>query len=329
MSYRNEDSKPESKVGAILGGVLTVIAIAIGIVMALTMRSIAPSQYAVFEYKPFLFGWSSLEERAYPGPNRFYMWPSTAMWTLDTTPVPINIHADDFMSADKMFLDFDVSLTVQFVKPEKASQMVRRFNTENVGNVFYKLVLQGVNPLGDKGKMRPSGEFMSFLRDEVRHHHSSVFIAAQNEDGSISSSASEVETKTMKHINDYLAKQGADMIQVTNLALGKANPPDGVRNAIDETARQGQEKKTQDARRLAQEARKAAEVATAEADNAYIDKVKLSTEQYVELKRLLTIEKVCGQDKGNNCIVPIGGGTSAPILVAPQRFERTAMPAKQ
>lgn len=307
---------------AIVGAVIWFV------VALFTMRSISPSEVAVFEYRPFVFGSSSLDDRPIGGPQRFYMWPSTSMWTLNTAPQTLPAHADDFMSADRVPLDFDIAITIKLADPAKAPAVVRKFSSESVVSVFRLLVLQDAKD--QQGKVATRGEFMSYLRDQVRHHSSSVFIAAQNADGTPSDAASQVEKQTRDYINKFLSENGADMIRVENIALGRANPPDGVRRSIEATAQQAQDVKTQGERKRAQDARKDAEIAAAAAERAFMDSVKLTPEQFVELQRIRAIEKVCTGSA--TCVLNMGGG-NMPIAI-PARvptIERTgaAIPTKQ
>jgi hypothetical protein len=253
-------------------------------------------------------GWQG-DGRVGKGPQRFYRWVTTSVWVADTAPYTIDAHADDFMSADRVPLDFDLSVTARCADWRNIPEMIDRFGTADCFQVLRRLVLQ-LAPEGSRGS--PRGEFMSYLRDQVRHHNSSVFIAAQDADGKPSDAASEVERQTREHINRFLEANGAAMIKVDNIALGRANPPPGVRASIEATAQQAQDIKTQVERERAQKARLNAEVAAAAAERAFMDSVKLNSAEFIELQRIRAWEKVCVNN--NICVFTQG---AAPPLALP------------
>ena len=290
-------------IGAIAGAVGAIFLI----VLAINgMRTIDAGEVGVFKYQPYLFGRGHVDTQIVTGPDRAYMWPSTSLIPVSIAPQTLTVHAEDFMTSDRVPLDFDVAITLRVTEPAKAPELIQRFGQGTVP-VFRTLVLQ------QSDKTAPTGELMSYLRDQVRHYHSAVFIAAQNEDGTPSDSASMVETQTREHVNAFLARNGASLIQVENIALGRANPPDGVKKTIETTAQQAQEVKTQHERTRAAEARKAAEIATAEADQAYLQAMGLSGEQFIALEQLKVQREVC---KTNTCVFT-GAGQMPIALPAP------------
>jgi hypothetical protein len=81
------------------------------------------------------------------------------------------------------------------------------------------------------------------------------------------------------------------------MTVGRANPPDAIKNQRIETATQEQRIQTEQQIKLAENQRKAAEEARAAADNAYRQAIGLSPEQYVQLKRIEMELKVCADGK--------------------------------
>jgi hypothetical protein len=81
------------------------------------------------------------------------------------------------------------------------------------------------------------------------------------------------------------------------MTVGRANPPDAIKNQRIETAAQEQRVQTEKQIKLAEDQRKAAEEARAAADNAYRQALGLSPEQYVQLKRIEMERAVCGEGK--------------------------------
>jgi hypothetical protein len=274
------------------------------------MATIEPDEAAIFDYRPLIFGSAFLGEEVYLGPNRFYMWLTTTMRKCPLSPDSISANADDFVSKNQVPLDFDIAITVKLADPKGCPKMLKTFGTTNPISVFRKLMLQTYDTDDKTKKIGPSrGEFMSYFREQVKLFHSSVFIAAQNEDGTPSGEASNIEKMTVAYANQFLKANGAGMVVIENVALGKANPPVNVLKAIEDTAAQAQDMKTQHERKRAQDVRAAAEKSKALADRAYIDSLNLPNELYVELKRIEAMEKVCGGQ--TVCII----GTTPPVVL--------------
>jgi methylphosphotriester-DNA--protein-cysteine methyltransferase len=81
------------------------------------------------------------------------------------------------------------------------------------------------------------------------------------------------------------------------MTVGRANPPDSIKNQRIETATQEQRVQTEKQIKLAEDQRKAAEESRAAADNAYRQAIGLSPEQYVQLKRIEMERAVCNEGK--------------------------------
>ncbi len=99
-------------------------------------------------------------------------------------------------------------------------------------------------------------------------------------------------------------------VEITDLNVGKVNPPDAIKTQRIETAAQEQRAITEQRRKLAEDQRKAAEFARADADNAYNEKMRISPEQFVRIKQIEMMHDVCGK---GNCTFLMGGGVT-PVL---------------
>jgi regulator of protease activity HflC (stomatin/prohibitin superfamily) len=86
-------------------------------------------------------------------------------------------------------------------------------------------------------------------------------------------------------------------IRLVTMTVGRANPPDAIKNQRIETATQEQRVNTEKQRKLAEDQRKMAEESRATADNAYRQAIGLSPEQYVQLKRIEMEARVCADGK--------------------------------
>ena len=70
------------------------------------------------------------------------------------------------------------------------------------------------------------------------------------------------------------------------MTVGRANPPDAIKNQRIETAAQEQRANTEKQRKLAEDQRLQAELSRANADNAYRNQMSLSPEQFLRLEAI-------------------------------------------
>jgi len=85
------------------------------------------------------------------------------------------------------------------------------------------------------------------------------------------------------------------------MTVGKANPPDAIKNQRIETAAQEQRSNTERQRKLAEDQRLQAETSRAAADNAYREAMHLSPEQFIQLEQIKMQEAVCGREGKGAC----------------------------
>lgn len=274
------------------------------------MDSISANETAVFNYNPYLFGRAYLDQTPYHGPYRAYYWFGTSMWTCNNVPHPIVVHADDFMSSDRVMLDFDVSILVGITDKDKCAEMLRAHGTTDPWKVFRRLV---ATESEINGKLVTTGEFLSYLREQVKHLHSAEFMAAQDEHGKPSDKAAAIEKDAKQYIENFLKVNNAGMIGVYNIALGRANPPDQVKKSMADTSSKAQDVKTQSEAFAYETKRRATEEEKAKADMAYMNGMKMSPEMYIQLKQI----EACRA--GATCVIGSGGQTPPPIVIAPTR----------
>jgi len=107
-----------------------------------------------------------------------------------------------------------------------------------------------------------------------------------------------------KEIHDELIKFIKDKglpVELVTMTVGKANPPDSVKNQRIETATQEQRIQTEQQTKLAEDQRKAAETSRADADNAYREAMHLSPEQFIQLETIKMQNQVCGPNGKATC----------------------------
>jgi len=90
-------------------------------------------------------------------------------------------------------------------------------------------------------------------------------------------------------------------VQLVTMTVGRANPPDSVKNQRIETAAQQQRIQTETQRKLAEDARLQAEQSRAAADNAYREAMHLSPEQFLALETIKMQASVCGPEGKATC----------------------------
>jgi regulator of protease activity HflC (stomatin/prohibitin superfamily) len=117
-----------------------------------------------------------------------------------------------------------------------------------------------------------------------------------NETAISTSALDAIDSEIHDTLVDFIKEKGLPVRLVT-MTVGRANPPDAIKNQRIETAAQEQRIQTEIQIKNAETQRKAAEEARAAADNAYRQAIGLSPEQYVQLKRIEMEQRVCGDGK--------------------------------
>ena len=132
-------------------------------------------------------------------------------------------------------------------------------------------------------------QFKTMVRQAVRKR-------GMNETAISTSALDAIDSEIHDTLIDFIKEKGLPVRLVT-MTVGRANPPDAIKNQRIETAAQEQRIQTEIQIKNAETQRKAAEEARAAADNAYRQAIGLSPEQYVQLKRVEMELKVCGDGK--------------------------------
>lgn len=247
-------------------------------VAALTLlsacSSVAPIQgeEAVLIAKPMFFGHGGVLKEPVKTGREYVAW-TTDHVMVNMQPVNWQVPFDDLMTKDGVPIDFEASVVVQV---KDSVTLIEKF-----GEKWF------VNNID-----RP---FRSAVRDSVRKYGMNEVAIDTN---AISAIDTEVEAAIKKHIVDHKIP-----IEIVSLTVGKANPPDSIKNQRIETASEEQRASTEIKRTKAEENRRAAEGARAVADNAYRQAMGLSGEQFVELERIKMMNQVCAK---GNCSFVIG-----------------------
>lgn len=174
---------------------------------------------------------------------------------------------DDTMSADGVPLGFRAVINLQITD---SVAMVKNF-----GPAWYKNNVEQ--------------EFAQQVRQAVRKR-------GMNEMAINTSAIDKVDTEVETGMATYLKEKGLPVKLIT-MTVGRANPPDAIKNQRVETAAQEQRVQTEKQIALAEDQRKNAETSRAAADNAYRQAIGLSPDQYVQLKRIEMMNRVCSEAK--------------------------------
>lgn len=247
-----------------------------------TVVSPDAGQQAVLVDKPWFFGHGGVQpDPVLPG--RSYTWFSTQKIYVNMFPQQFDGNFADLMSSDGVPLDFHAVIRLQVTNPVA---LVRDF-----GEDWYKNNVEQ--------------EFFNRVRAAVKKH-------GMNETAIQTTAIDEIDAEVTHAMSEYIRLNKLP-IRLVKITVGKANPPDAVRNQRVETAQQEQRVLTEQKRDLAEQSRKAAERSRAEADNAYRNAMNLSPAQFVEMERIKMQSAVCA-GKDSHCTFIIGSGRVDPVV---------------
>jgi len=247
-------------------------------VSACTAAAPDPGQEAVLVRKPWVFGHGGVETTPVKT-GRSWVALTTQVWYVNTVPMLFTEHFDDLMSLDGVPLDFDASLRVQVTDSVALVDKFGVFPDQNGAPLWYRANV--VQP------------FRNLVRQEVRKH-------GMNETAISTEAIDKIDAEIHDSVEAYIANKSLPAKLLT-LTVGKANPPDSVKNQRIETAAQQQRIQTEQQKKLAEDQRKLAEESRAAADNAYREAMHLSPEQFIQLEMIKMQGHVCGIDGKANC----------------------------
>ena len=193
-----------------------------------TVVSPDAGQQAVLIDKPVLFGHGGVRPEAVPT-GLSYTWFSTDKIYVNMFPQQYDGNFTDLMSSDGVPLDFHAIIRLQVVDPVTL--------VKNFGQDWYKNNVEQ--------------EFFNRVRSAVKKH-------GMNETAIQTTAIDEIDSEVSREMTEYL-NQNKLPIRLLKITVGKANPPDAVRNQRVETAQQEQRVLTEQKRDLAEQSRKAAE----------------------------------------------------------------------
>lgn len=182
-------------------------------------------------------------------------------------PIQFNEHFDDLMSSDGVPLDFDSVLRLQVTD---SVRLIKLFGPD-----WYKINV--------------GAEFRNRVRQAVRKH-------GMNETAINTQAVDAIDEEVSTAMVAYFKDAGLP-VKLVQMTVGKANPPDSIKNQRIETAAQQQRIMTEQQRTKAEVARLQAEQARAAADNAFRSAMQMSPEQYLRLETIKMQRDVCREGK--------------------------------
>ena len=223
---------------------------------------------AVLIAKPLIFGSGGVfDETVKPG-LQYVAWTTSATY-VDMRPKQANVQFDDLMSKDGVPLDFDAAIRYKVID---AVKLVKFFGADEQ---WFGRNLES--------------PFRNAVRDAVKKR-------GMNEMAIDASAAEAVDAEVSKAVEAIIKRDGIP-IQLIDVTLGRANPPDAIKHQRVATAEQEQRQQTERQAKLAEDQRMEHERSRAQADNAYRLAMSLSPDQFLQLKSIEAMREVCGGGK--------------------------------
>lgn len=265
---------------------ILAVALTLGL-SACTVAQPDAGEEAVFVAKPILFGHGGVVDTPVKT-GLSYAAFSTGKVYVNVKPAEYHVRFDDLQTRDGVPIDFDATLVLQVTDSVK---LVRDFGA-------YPTSEQDTRPVWYTANV--DAAFRELVRQAVRKH-------GMNEIAIDTSAIAAVDNEVTAGLEAYI-KASKLPVKIVRITVGKANPPEAVKNQRIETAQQEQKVISEGKRELAEIGRKKAEQARAEADNAYRVQMNLSPEQFVDLARSENEKIACIAAKGGCTIIKGGAG---------------------
>lgn len=229
-----------------------------------------PGQEAVIVRKPWILGHGGVDATPVKT-GQTWVALSTQVWYVPTVPIQFTEHFEDLMSADGVPLDFDASLRFQITDSVKLVDKFGVYDDAQNLPLWYRANL--IQP------------FRNLVRQEVRKH-------GMNETAINTVAIEQIDTVVSEQLTQYIKTIGLP-VNLVDMTVGRANPPDAIKTQRIETAAQEQRANTEKQRKLAEDQRLLAEQSRAVADNAYRNQMNLSPEQFLRLEAVHMQRDVC------------------------------------
>jgi regulator of protease activity HflC (stomatin/prohibitin superfamily) len=135
--------------------------------------------------------------------------------------------------------------------------------------------------------------FWTMVRQAVRKR-------GMNETAISTTALDDIDAEIRDALTSFIQAKGLPVKLIT-MTVGRANPPDSIKNQRVETATQEQRIQTEKQVKMAEDERMKAEQSRASADNAYREAMHLSPEQFIQLETIKMQYAVCGPNGKGTC----------------------------
>lgn len=246
------------------------------------IHSVSPDadEEAVLIKKPWIFGHGGVVDSPVES-GLTWCWFSTHSEYFKIVPVKHQVDMDDLFSDDNTPLDFHTIIITQ-IKKGKSPILLRNYGKDWFNTNLYNY-------------------YCNLVRDHISQH--SPFDLMSNRQ-----ILNEIDDKVLKQMQFYvetLSKNKEFPVVVKQVTIGKATPNKEQLAEMNKTAKAVQAKQTQEREAEVQLAREKAERQRAKADKAYMEEMRLSAQDFIQLKWIETVN----EKQGANIDVMVGPNT--------------------
>src|SRR5580700_599850 len=229
--------------------------------------------------KPWIFGHGGVDSEPVK-PGRTFAAITTEGVDVYMQPQKFDTEMHDTMTSDGVPISFHAIVVLQVTD---SVALIKNF-----GPTWYQNNLEE--------------QFKTMVRQAVRKR-------GMNETAISTTALDAIDAEIRDNLAGFIKDKGLP-IKLVTMTVGRANPPDAIKNQRIETAAQEQRVQTEKQVKLAEDQRAMAEASRAAADNAYRQAMGLSPEQFIQLEQIKMQRAVCGEGK-STCIF---NGAATPTL---------------
>lgn len=219
----------------------------------------------VFVKKPLFFGDGGVCEEPLMGGSELVALTTSAIY-VDMKPIKFTEALDDIASNNNTLLDFECNLTLQ-IETGKSPILISKF-----GGDFYKRMIREPYINSTRNYISQFSPFDLMSNREV---------------------LAKIDSLIVRDVTAFIVREKMP-VKVISVITGRAKPNKPQLNEMNLTAAQIQAKETQDRRREMEFSREKAERQRAIADKAYQTEMRLTAEQFIQLKAWDIIDKKDG-----------------------------------
>lgn len=240
------------------------------------MSTVDAGYQGVLVKKPWVFGHGGVDKEPV-ATGLTWTAPTTEVVRVNIQPAQFEMQFNDFMSKDAVPLDFHTVIRLQVTD---AVKLVDRFGPD-----WYK------NNIGRELENR--------VRTAVKKH-------GMNETAIETTAIDQIDAEVSAAMEKYI-KEVDLPVKLIAITVGRANPPDSIKTARENTASEQQRLIMEQQRAKAEEARALAEEKRGLADKSYAEKFGITSDAYVKLKQV----EMCAASKG--CTLILGSPTGVVV----------------